>query len=324
MTYLLGLDEAGYGPNLGPLVIGASLWRTPQKQAGSELPDLYELLKPAIAGAAVAVDDTTCLALADSKALYSPGSGWASLERGVHAALQLTGSPAATFRETFSALGAVELAELDQTPWYAGYDCPLPRDADAAIVQQLAANLHSALQTQQCQLLAVRGTAVLPAQFNAGIDRTSNKAVVLSQTTIQLAADMIAEIEEGPICINFDKHGGRNRYAPLLQQFFPEYLVETRHEGAASSVYQWGPPQRRVEARFVAKGESFAPSALASMIAKYLREIAMQAFNQFWAARVPALKPTAGYPVDAKRFKSEIATAQKEAGITDQQLWRKK
>ena len=58
------------------------------------------------------------------------------------------------------------------------------------------------------------------------------------------------------------------------------------------------------------------------MTAKYLRETAMRPFNEFWCARVPGLKPTAGYPVDAKRFKKQIATAQRELAIDDQILWR--
>ena len=51
------------------------------------------------------------------------------------------------------------------------------------------------------------------------------------------------------------------------------------------------------------KGEEFLPTALASMTAKYLRELSMRAFNEFWCARVPGLRPTAGYPGDAPRFK---------------------
>ena len=49
MPFLLGTDEAGYGPNLGPLVISASLWEVPEGVRGDEL---YERLQTVIAPAA--------------------------------------------------------------------------------------------------------------------------------------------------------------------------------------------------------------------------------------------------------------------------------
>jgi hypothetical protein len=58
------------------------------------------------------------------------------------------------------------------------------------------------------------------------------------------------------------------------------------------------------------------------MTAKYLRELSMRAFNEFWCARVPGLSPTAGYPVDARRFKMEISNVQRELGIDDHMIWR--
>jgi len=96
------------------------------------------------------------------------------------------------------------------------------------------------------------------------------------------------------------------------------------HESRQSSVYRWVAQRQRVEIRFVAKGESFLPAALASMTSKYLRELAMLAFNHFWRQHLPALKPTAGYPVDAKRFKADIATVQHKLGVDDRILWRRK
>ena len=80
-------------------------------------------------------------------------------------------------------------------------------------------------------------------------------------------------------------------------------------------------PETHVNA-FQAKGESHLPTALASMASKYLRELAMQAFNGFWSEHVPDLRPTAGYPVDALRFKADIAAAQQALGISDRILWR--
>ena len=37
-----------------------------------------------------------------------------------------------------------------------------------------------------------------------------------------------------------------------------------------------------------------------------------------------AVMPTAGYPVDAKRFFAEINPAMAKLGLTDDQVWRKK
>ena len=73
---------------------------------------------------------------------------------------------------------------------------------------------------------------------------------------------------------------------------------------------------------FVAKGESFLPAALASMFAKYTRELTMDAFNAWWAQHLPEIKPTAGYPQDAKRFLAEIEPLLEPLGIDRDVLWR--
>ena len=72
------------------------------------------------------------------------------------------------------------------------------------------------------------------------------------------------------------------------------------------------------------KADSHLPAALASMASKYLRELAMRAFNDFWRRSVDGLRPTAGYPQDAKRFKAQIAAVQAELGIDDRLLWRER
>ena len=60
------------------------------------------------------------------------------------------------------------------------------------------------------------------------------------------------------------------------------------------------------------------------MTAKYLRELAMLAFNGFWKERLPELKPTAGYPDDAKRFQADIQSAFTEMNLPLEHLWRKR
>ena len=58
------------------------------------------------------------------------------------------------------------------------------------------------------------------------------------------------------------------------------------------------------------------------MASKYLRELAMRAFNDYWCGHVPGLRRTAGYPTDAKRFKLEISAAQTRLEIPDDVVWR--
>jgi hypothetical protein len=72
------------------------------------------------------------------------------------------------------------------------------------------------------------------------------------------------------------------------------------------------------------KAEACLPVALASMASKYLRELAMRALNDFWGRRLTGLRPTAGYPSDARRFKTDIATVQAELQIDEHVLWRAK
>lgn len=62
---------------------------------------------------------------------------------------------------------------------------------------------------------------------------------------------------------------------------------------------------------------------LASMVAKYVRELAMRAFNGFWSDRVPCLRGTAGYPVDAARWRAEAAEGVAAEGIGWDAVWRR-
>jgi hypothetical protein len=58
------------------------------------------------------------------------------------------------------------------------------------------------------------------------------------------------------------------------------------------------------------------------MTAKYVRELFMNAWNGFWRQHLPGLRPTAGYPGDAQRFRREIADVQAALGISDESIWR--
>lgn len=319
MAYLLGTDEAGYGPNLGPLLISATLWEAPDGVRGE---DLFERLGHVISANVRNLDGHVIMA--DSKKLYSPDIGLRHLERGLWPAFSLLDRRPQTWRDVWRDLAPDALDSMQDVPWYIDYDGPTPSACDAAEIEPLGDHLRVGMATAGVRLLAVRSRAIFAHQFNDQVDRYGSKGAALSHETLTLAASLIEPLPVGPISLICDKHGGRNCYGPLLAEHFPDWLAEVYGESRKRSIYRMGPPERRIEISFCVKAESCLPVALASMASKYLRELAMQAFNAFWRRRMPDLQPTAGYPLDAGRFRADIAAMQRELGITDRVLWRKR
>jgi ribonuclease HII len=316
VTLLIGTDEAGYGPNLGPLLISATTWRVPDDGAAL---DLYDHLRHIIRADA----SSNChIPIADSKQLYKPGGGLLNLERGLFAALSSREAKVDRWRDAWHALAPTDAEQWQCVPWYSDYNMPLPIDLDdgrrSADTMLWAEGLNSA----NISLEGIRSTALFPERFNALVDRYDSKGAVLSLATLELVRDALQQHDDSHVLIQCDKHGGRNRYFAILQTVFPDERFQIVRESRDASVYRWDRPGRPIEIRFVAKGESFLPAALASMTSKYLRELAMKAFNAFWQQHLPKLKPTAGYPVDAKRFKAEIEAVRQKLRVDERMLWR--
>ncbi len=313
MTLVIGTDEAGYGPNLGPLVIAATAWRT------TAAPDAAEgSLAAAVAAAAPGL-------WGDSKKIYRAGAGLGALERGVLVALAMA-SRDRTVPADWQALveRLVAHGHSDPPPEAGSLSqlaipcCPAGRGT--SLPQQQAA-VATMLESAGIRLEAIRCRILQPAEFNALLATGLNKSDILSQVTLDLAADL-ATLAEGdePCVIWCDRHGGRRRYAPLVARAFDLSLVRPLEETARFSAYAL-PPSGRIE--FAVGGEARMPVAVASMTAKYVRELAMLAFNAHWSDRVPGLIPTAGYPVDAVRWRHDAAAAVAAAGIGQDALWRR-
>ena len=322
MTFLLGTDEAGYGPNLGPLVISATLWETPDGVDGERL---FDHLAHLIASKTAEVRrDGPYVAMADSKLLYSPDRGLRHLERGLWAALGLLGHGPRTWRDVWHALTPESVEPMSHIAWYADHDEPAPLDGDGEDLAAAVEPLRAGLAAAGVRLIAVQSRAIFEEEFNALVERHDSKGAALSHETLGLAARLIVPLPAAPISVICDKHGGRNRYGSLLAEHFPDAFIEIHGEGRQRSVYRFGPAERRVEVCFRTKAESCLPAALASMASKYLRELAMRALNRFWQCRVPGLQPTAGYPQDARRFRVDIAEEVKRLGLAENAFWRAK
>lgn len=357
MIYLIGTDEAGYGPNLGPLVVSATVWQVPDDVTHT---NLYRALEDCITplpkhlpkakksktkkGAKkkaatkksprktsrkIRVDDRVWIA--DSKQLYKPSGGGrslAALERGVLAAIGASGGDdLSDWHDLWKSLCGDDHDSMKQLPWYSDFDECLPIEVttDAAILA--TERLTTGLEAANIRLCRIRSRVIDASQFNELLGVYENKSEVLSHVTLGLAADQMKWIhatdnDPAPIQVLCDKHGGRNRYAALLSHHFPDHFVEVSNESRPVSVYAFGPAEARIEFRFQAKADNILAAGLASMTSKYLRELAMRAFNDFWRGHDAELRPTAGYPGDARRFKKQIATVQANLGIADHTLWR--
>ena len=302
---------------------------------------LFELLEGVVGSAGKSprgngksLDDNDLPVFADSKILYTSGHGLEKLERGLWAAWSLLGWELGTWREVWDKLAPQAIAEIDGGAFYCGYDRKLPGDFSkqgrrgpgrpGSLVASPNGQWREKFAQTGVKLLSIRSRAVFPAEFNRLVDEHEFEGAALSHLTLGLVAEVMQPLEKGTISVLCDKHGGRDHYAALLTAHFFDGFVEVQSEGPQSSTYRFGPPERRVEFQFRAKAESCLPAALASMASKYLRELAMEAFNAFWTAHIPDLSPTAGYPLDAKRFRTEIAAKVSELGIAEALLWRKK
>lgn len=319
MAYLIGTDEAGFGPNLGPLVISATVWQVPDKVQAAAL---YRLLADVV----VAVPhrarngEPLRVAIADSKALYQPAKGLRHLEAGVLAALGVLGRRPTAWPHIWELLAPD--ATWRSIPWYANYETALPTTVASEELGPLVSALRTGLAAAGVRFVEMRSRVVFEEEFNELVERHASKSTALSHATLNLVSEMVAPLGREPISVVCDKHGGRNSYHHLLSEHFPEWLITIFGESRERSTYRFGPHDRRMDVAFQMKAESCLPAALASMASKYLRELAMAAFNAFWCGRVPGLQRTAGYPQDARRFKDAIAAVQAELGINDRQLWR--
>ena len=299
MAVVAGIDEAGYGPRLGPLLVSAVAF---------EVPDVGRSLR-----------DRERIAVDDSKRLFNQAMGPRHIERTALAFAAAIGLEPATFRELLDAVA--ELAdEPDAYPWYAGADFGVPLAAERA---QVAADARRLRQAPGARFLEVRALPVLVREYNRMVDSVGTKSATLFLKTAALLSRLWQRWGDAGLVVHVDKHGGRDRYGLLLHQTFFGSRVKVFREGRDASVYEVADGARRMQVGFYRQGDSrHLPIALASVYSKYLRELFMRGFNAWWTQRVPGLKPTAGYAADATRFLRDIEPARRQLGIDDRILIR--
>jgi len=333
---ILGMDEAGYGPNLGPLVIACTTWRwdgtNDENAGGSGVPSYDDCEKRCERFAAALLRHTAqtghAFSLGDSKTVYSGKRKLASLERVALAGLRAFGAAADSLEELLAAVDPAAASGRSQYPWYQGANHPLPVAATNEEVAAAEAAIRRALAETGLRGAGCRARVAFEGEFNRRLTATGNKADTHAGFCLELltAAYRQAFPSAGGMVVWSDKWGGRAHYGPFIRISLATSQIECCCEGREESRYRWRHPENGAVTTlsFLAKGEARPPVGLASLVAKYLRELFMRQLNDYWARRVSGLSPTAGYPGDARRYLQAITPQVEADGIDLRILWRKK
>lgn len=294
---LAGVDEAGLGPILGPLVVAGVAMRGPEGQ------DPWQVLQAQVSRHKA---EKGKVRVADSKKVHSGVHGLRRLEE---TALTFWGAMHGelppTLERWLERLGA-DLPALRRCPWYEGLDRPLPLCSDAGFLQLHAELVARTLRQHDIELLHLAVRPVDVEEWNGLIAATDNK----SRAHFHAYAEVIAQLLDatpGAGHLVADRCGGRMHYANDLRRLRPGAHVRVLQEEPAVSSYQLSQGADDVTVTFAEKGEDRAfPTALASCFAKYMRELMVAVMNDWFCARVPGLQRTAGYYTDGHRFLGDL------------------
>ena len=299
---LIATDEAGYGPKLGPLVVAASVGRI---GSATSLPKHDEVIAAFQPMAVPVCIGTRKVRIDDSKSVYKSGAGLAGLHHVVSASHHWCGHSLVNTEDMIRHVAPVDLDYIAACPWLRQIESQRltsGNEVTPAIDQWRAAGFS---------LLDIQARVITAKRFNQSCRDGRNKADLLTESTLGLVERILHQhANEEDIRVFCDRHGGRRYYANAIAERFPNAKLQVVSETKIESVYQCVLKDRQVRFAFTVKGDRFAPVALSSMHAKYLREYFMNALNSFFLSRhqgEPALKPTAGYPVDADRYLRQIS-----------------
>jgi ribonuclease HII len=301
-----GIDEAGYGPMLGPLCLGLSVFLVRDHDPESGAPDLWKLLQRAVCRRRgdrrrrIAIEDSKKLKGANSATTVHPVK---DLERGV---LSFLAAAAPQLPRDDEGLFEILVGGGPREPWYRSRT-PLPVAVDEAQLQISTARLRRALEESGVACAHLGGEAIDAGHFNRQVERMGSKAGVNLGAVLRLVDRVWRRWPDDHPRVIVDRQGGRTHYVDALRLAWPSAHLQILAESEKVSRYRIDVGGRLLTVSFLTEAESrHLPVALASMLAKYVRELHMIRLNRYFQGHLPDLKPTAGYVSDARRYLVQI------------------
>jgi hypothetical protein len=320
---LAGIDEAGYGPLLGPLVVGCCAFEVADADPSSDdLPCVWKRLKKHVSKNRT--KGAKKLHVNDSKVVYAYENGFKEMERAVLALFATCTDEIAGLEHFISHTAQHALDDLGQYPWYQPYDGErFPLEQDFLPIRLFANALKSEMRNTGTRCCYLGARVVTERRLNELVNATHNKGSALFSTAAIHLDHLLRTFGDKGLVIFCDRQGGRSHYGSLLRLMFEEWALEILHQEDSRAEYRLTNRGNVVKIIFCEKAEAQClPVAAASMLSKYLREALMTRFNAFWKQHLPTLTPTAGYYADGTRFLADIRDKRHELGIPDELLIR--
>ncbi len=302
MAILVGIDEAGYGPLLGPLTVSSVAISMPDSHLKS---DLWQTLTKAVSKQKKNLAGR--LLIADSKKAYTRSAGPTHLRRAVLATLNILNTHPTNAFQLAQSLSGDCAQRLADYPWHKNLH-NLSLDASPDDIRLAATALKNTMTENNMHIISLASRCLDVAHYNNMVATVKNKSTVLFTAICQLIGHVFTSADpDQTIQIIVDRQGGRIAYAQPLLKMFPEMSLTIIKQEEKISSYEMTDGKKTMRIHFTTKADDrFLPVALASMTSKYLREIMMDSINAWFIEKHPNLKPTAGYWTDGQRFIKDL------------------
>ncbi|MEM9415143.1 MAG: hypothetical protein AAGA29_06630 [Planctomycetota bacterium] len=331
MYIYAGIDEAGYGPMYGPMVVARCTLVIPALAHDAPPPKLWQRLSKVVCKKLQGRKGR--IAVNDSKKLKTKAAGVKHLESGVLSFAGLGQHEPADLAGWLDLMGearhrgAGEVPSVEVMPWYdATPAAPWQALPSANTSDELA--ISRAMLATTCQRIGVelggfKARVFYEDELNYRLGQMRSKAAVSFMAVATHLDELFRVYGEHHPHVSVDRQSGRTRYREPLAQAFDGASVDILGETDAYSAYRIAAGGRSMTVTFQTQAEeSHMPTALASMAAKYTRELLMQRFNAYFAQLAPDVKPTAGYGTDANRWRDAMLPQLHRAGIDHARLRR--
>lgn len=322
MALLVGIDEAGYGPLLGPLVVSCAAFELPEALLRE---NLWDVLHKGVSSQKNGLRGR--LLIADSKKAYNRKAGPGHLRRTVMsalAALPENNSQAVTNAADLVGLLCPETtARLKDYPWYQSLESDT-LGHDAGDIQIASGVFRRTMAEHGIRLRSLQSRCLDVGFYNSRVEAVRNKSRVLFTELCTLILNLLNEHTDGqPLQIVVDRQGGRINYQPELLRMFNGFSLSVLRQDEKMSSYEMTSGSKTMRIHFCMKADvKYLPVSLASMASKYLREVLMDSLNRYFLGLCPELKPTAGYWQDGQRFLKDLETHLPDYSYDARQLIR--